>query len=359
MPQKVKTLDFTGQTIYAGIDVHKKSYNVTLMGENTFLKNFTQPPEGKVLAKFLKKNYPGAAYKIAYEAGFSGFCLHEQLTTLGIECMVVNPADIPTSDKEKKQKQDKRDSRKIARSLRGGDLEAIYVPGKEYQLDRSLLRTRYRIKANLTRAKNRVKSMLYYFGINWPQEFENQKGYWSGAFIKWLENVDLGSRSGNVALRTYLKEAHFLRQLLLDLTREINQLSKTDRYDKNVKLLISVPGIARLTAMILLTEIIEINRFQSFDELCTYVGIIPSMHSSGEKENIGPMTKRGNGYIKKALIESAWVAIRMDPALTMKYNELCMRMKGTKAIIRITRKLLRRIQHVLKHQIEYQIAVVS
>ena len=359
MQTKVKKLDFTGQTIYAGIDVHKKEFNVTLLGENIFLKNFTQPPEAKVLAHYLQKNYPGAKYQVAYEAGFSGFWLQEQLASMGMDCMVTNAADIPTKDKDKKQKQDKRDSRKIAYALRNNDLEAIYVPSKACQLDRALLRARYAIRGNLARCKNRVKSMLFFFGIHWPQEFENQRGYWSRAFIKWLEKVSLANHSGNTALRIYIKEAQFLRQLLLEITREITKLSNDDRYIKQVKLLISVPGIGRLSAMVLLTELGNINRFNAFDDLCNYVGLIPNMHSSGEKENIGPMTKRGNGRLKKTLIESAWVAVRTDPALTLKFNELCLKMKATKAIIRITRKLLRRIRYVLKHEIEYQIAVVS
>ena len=198
--------------------------------------------------------------------------------------------------------------------------------------------------------------MLFFFGIHWPQEFENQRGYWSRAFIKWLEKADLGNHSGNTAIRIYIKEAQFLRQLLLEITREITKLSNEDRYNKQVKLLMSVPGIGRLSAMVILTELGNISRFNAFDDLCNYVGLIPNMHSSGEKENIGPMTKRGNGRLKKTLIESAWVAVRTDPALTLRFNELCLKMRATRAIIRITRKLLRRIRYVLKHEIEYQIA---
>lgn len=359
MRNKVNTLDFSGQMIYVGIDTHKKAFKVTVLGENLSLKTFSQPPEARVLAEYLKRNYPGASYYTAYEAGFSGFWLKEQLDVYGINCMVVNAADIPTTDKDKKQKQDKRDSRKIAKFLRSGNLEAIYVPSKECQLDRTLSRTRHKLQGNLTRSKNRVKSMLYFLGIKWPQEFENQGGYWSKRFIKWLEAIDLGKHSANIALKSYLQEAEFLRKLLLAVYREIRQLSKTERYNKEFKILISVPGIGPLSAMTLLTELEDITRFATFNQLCSYAGIIPNMYASGEKNITGQMTKRGNVYIKKVLIESAWVAARQDPALTMKFNELCRTMKGSKAIVRIARKLLRRMYYILVNQTEYKLSTVS
>lgn len=100
---QIKELDFTGQTIYVGIDVHRKDWKVCILLEELVYKQFTQPPEPLVLSKYLKKHFPGATYKSAYEAGFCGFWIHDELTSLGIENIVVNPADVPTTDKEKKQ----------------------------------------------------------------------------------------------------------------------------------------------------------------------------------------------------------------------------------------------------------------
>jgi transposase len=359
MLAKDNKLDFTGQHIYAGLDVHNKDFKVTILGEKVYHKTYTQPPEAEVLANYLKRNFPGADYHAAYEAGFSGFWLQEQLTSFGINCIVVNPSDIPTTDKEKKQKQDKRDSRKIARSLRNNELEAIYIPSKQGQFDRTLVRVCQKIKGNLRRCKNRIKSMLYFYGIRWPSQFKKPGTHWSKRFMTWLEGVDLGNESGNDALQALITEAHFLRKHMLDITRKINALSRSQRYDKQVKLLITVPGIGRWTAMIFLTEIEDIFRFKSLDKLCAYIGLIPNTRSSGDKEGIGPMTKRGNGILKNHLIESAWMALGKDPALMMKFNELCETMKGNKAVVRIARKLISRIRYVLVHEVEYQKGVVT
>jgi len=358
METKDNKLDFTGQSIYAGLDVHKRDFKVAIFGEQMFHKTFTQPPKAEVLANYLNKNFPGADYYAAYESGFSGFWLQEQLSDLGINCIVVNPSDIPTTDKEKKQKQDKRDSRKIARSLRNNTLTPIYIPTKQGQHDRTLVRVCTAMKGELRRCKNRTKSMLYYYGIDLPIEFERTSTYWSRRFIAWLESLDLGSESANTALEAYITLALFIRQHVLDIIRKINALSRSERYDKQVKLLMTVPGIGRWTAMVIMTEIENINRFKTLDQLCAYIGIIPNTHSSGDKEGIGPMTKRGNGILKNSIIESAWMAIGKDPALMMKYNELCQKMKSNKAIVRIARKLVARIRHVLIHEQEYKTGVV-
>ncbi len=359
MLPKDNKLDFTGQSIYAGLDVHKKDFKVAIFGEKRFHKTYTQPPKAEVLANYLKKNFPGADYYAAYEAGFSGFWLQEQLSLLGVNCIVVNPSDIPTTDKEKKQKQDKRDSRKIGRSLRNDELEPIYIPSKQGQYDRTLVRVCDTMRGELRRCKNRIKSMLYYYGIDLPTEFEKAGTHWSKRFMAWLESLDLENESGNTALQIYITYAQFLRQHILDIMRKVNALSRSVKYGKQVKLLMTVPGIGRWTAMIFMTEIEDIHRFKSMDQLCAYIGIIPNTHSSGDKEGIGPMTKRGNGILKNHIIESSWMAIGIDPALMMKYNQLCQKMTGSKAIVRITRKLIARIRHVLIHDQEYKTGVVS
>ena len=359
MQRQVKQLDFSGQNIYVGLDTHRKQITVTILGEHCSHSTFSQPPDAKVLARYLRKNFPGANYFAAYEAGFSGYWLQESLQAEGVNCIVTNSADVPTKDKERKQKRDPVDSRKIARSLRNGDLDAIYVPSKKAQFDRSLLRSRDRLVSNLTRCKNRIKSIFNFYGISYPAEFSQLGTHWSKRFMQWLKQLDLGDQSVNASIGAFIEEAEYLRVLLLKITREVRSLSRTARYANKVKLLCSVPGIGNLTAMMLLTELDEIDRFKKLDAMCCYVGLIPTVASSDEKVRVGDITPRRNKILRKALVESSWVAIRKDPALMMKYNELCGRMKGNKAIIRIAKKLLNRIRYVLIHEQEYELAVVA
>ena len=109
----------------------------------------------------------------------------------------------------------------------------------------------------------------------------------------------------------------------------------------------TVPGIAMLSAMKFLTEIEDIGRFKNFNRLCCYCGYVPSTDSSGEKERVRGITSRKNQHLRKMFIESAWVAIRNDPALMAAYLTYGKRMKSTKVIVRIAKKILSRIYHVL------------
>jgi transposase len=128
-----KKLDFDGQPIFCGIDVHKKSWKVTVRTDLVELKTFSQPPSATALMSFLKHRYPAASYRVVYEAGFCGFHLQRQLQALGVDCIIANPADVPTMDKEKQQKSDAVDSRKLSKSLSAGMLEGIYVPTVQEQ----------------------------------------------------------------------------------------------------------------------------------------------------------------------------------------------------------------------------------
>jgi transposase len=359
MSLKFNQIDFSGQNIYVGIDVHKKHFTVSIQGDRVFYKTFSQPPKTDVLADYLRRNFPGANYFAAYEAGFSGFWLQEELTRQDIHCIVVNPCDIPTSDREKKQKRDPLDSRKIARELKNGELHAIHIPDKESQQDRGLLRTREKLQANQTRCRNRLKAWLCYYGIDYPEQFQRSGSHWSKRFMTWLSELKSEHESGRMALKLLLKEAETLRTLLLEANKSITKLSRQERYAEDAALLLSVPGVGRLTAMILLTELGNIKRFATLDHLCAYIGLMPNVYGSGDNEKVGQITKRGNKHLRRYLIESAWVAIRTDQTLGIKYYQLCSRMTSNKAIIRIARKLTNRIRHVLLKKESYTLPLAA
>jgi len=104
--KQINKLDFSGQDIYIGVDTGKKSWKVTILTKDLEHKTFTQNPEPKALVTYLNKNFPKANYLCAYEAGYFGFWIHQKLTQLGVKCIVVHPADIPTKDKEKHNRND-------------------------------------------------------------------------------------------------------------------------------------------------------------------------------------------------------------------------------------------------------------
>jgi transposase len=352
-------LDFNGENIYVGIDVHKKNWNITVQTDEIVCRTFTQDPKVEILINYLKRNYPNANYYCAYEAGFSGFWIQQQLESANIPCIVVNPADVPTTDKEKKQKTDKRDSRKIARSLKNGELQGIFIPDKISLEERHLIRSRTMLVRDQTRNKNRIKSLLHFYGINYPEELKDSNKHWSKPFYNWLQEINFSTSHGKSNMQSLVDYSLHIRGMILSKTREIRNLSKNEKYSKLVPLICSVPGIGLISAMIIATETQDIRRFKNIDHQCAYIGLIPNTHSSGEKENIGKITNRGNKHLKNALIECAWMSIKYDPALLIAFKRLCKTMDSNKAIIRIARKLLSRIRYVLINNKPYVPCVVK
>jgi len=358
-PKVTKNL-FDGQPFYVGIDYHKKSWKVTILGEQYEHKTMSQNPDSELLASYLKRNFPGGNYHAVYEAGFSGFESCRKLRQLGIDCMVIHPADVPTSQKEKLQKTDRSDSRKLARSLRSNEFKAIHVPDISLEADRSLVRQRFRMMKDVTRTKNRIRSLLFQFSIPIPDRFTAaQTRHWSKIYINWLKGLPLDQKNLRQTLDNYIRIGEIQRKELLLLNRQVRDLSQTDNYLDNYNLLISMPGIGLMTAMTFLSQIGDIGRFKQLDELCNYIGLVPRMYGTGEKMQTGKMIKRGRKELKIMLIEASWDAIRMDPALMSKFNELTKRMNKNKAIIRIARKMVSRMRSILLNQKRYELGIIK
>lgn len=348
---EVTSKETKGQMVYCGIDVHKHSWKVAILRNGVYVKVFSQEPNTDQLVSHLRQNYPGCEFLLGYEAGFCGFWIAENLKSVGMECKVLHAADIPTTDKERRQKTDARDCRKIAICLSNPVTRGIHIPEKDLQYDRSIVRSRIKISRDCTRARNRVKAHLHYYGLPLGDEVPK---HWSKAFVDKLRQWSIEKQDR--ALGLLLDELMALRQLKLKALQELRKLARQDRYEHKVKLLLSIPGIGLCHAMCFVTEIGDVQRFKNLDQLCSLIGLIPNTNASGEKAGVGRMTKRGKTEVKNLLIEAAWVAIRFDPDLKASFETLSQKMQKNKAIVRIARKLLNRIRAVLLHQKPYKIA---
>jgi transposase len=309
------------------------------------------------MAGYLKQHYPGAQYKAAYEAGKFGFWIQRQLTTLGIECLIINPADIPRSQKDTLQKTDPRDARNLGLQLHAGVLKSIHVPDEQQEADRVFFRHRKRILKDLTRCKNRIKGLLAFSGIDIPEQYDNAN--WSHNFINWLKQVDCKQQSRRNALNYMITQTEFLRKELFSISNSIRKMMREQRYKTNYYLLRTIPGIGPLTAASILVEIGDVKRFDTFYHLNSFVGLLPMEHSSGERENKSMLTVRKHRQLRSDLVESAWTAKRTDPAMALYFNEQIKRKDCKIVIIKIARKLLNRIRYVLINQKPYEYGIVK
>jgi transposase len=312
---------------------------------------------GYILLKFLQNNYPNGKYHACYEAGFCGFSVQRELTSLSIECIVVNACDIPQTQKGTLSKTDASDSKRIAEAFAKQMLKPIYVPDKISEADRNLIRYRKRTQELLKAKRQGIKSCLNILGISIPSQHD--KPYWTNNFIKWLQELKIEEFSGKATVDGLVDDAIFFRKKLLLLNKEIKKLSISAKYKEMYDIITSTPGIGLITGMTMLTEVVDINRFQNFTKFNSFIGLCPSEFSSGERERKGKMTRRSNKQIRTLLIEAAWIAIRFDPALTLKYQELLVSKTKKRAIVIIARKLLSRIYKIWKTKEVYQNGIVK
>jgi transposase len=351
---KVKALCFEGETIYVGLDAHKTNWRIDSRMGNVDLTAFSQDPNPQVLSNYFKRNYPGAKVKVAYEAGFCGFGIQRSLTQLGIECIVVNAADVPSTDKERKRKDDKRDAHKLSRELANGKLKAIYVPSAEMEQARSLVRQRYRLVQDQTRCKNRIKHILMFNGVS--LNIGSQR--WSNRYVKALQEVQCDyalRKTLDLAIEQYKQ----IRLIIKQAEEDIASMATRSPFVQVQRYIQSIGGIGLINGMVIQTEIQDMRRFKTLSRLCDYAGFVPDISSSDQKVVIKGITCRCNEFLRKAIIESSWMLLRRDPAMLMKYTEYRKRMSKNKAIIRIAKHLLARIRYVWNNQKKYENGIVA
>ena len=351
-----QSIDYTNQDFFLGIDVHKKDWKVTVRTNGMELKTFSMDPSPGQLHGYMHKRYPGGSYHSVYEAGFCGYWIDRELKRYGFNNIVINPADVPSTQKEKSTKTDKVDSRKLARELENGSLRGIYVPDELHQQLRSLCRLRFKVVQSQTRVKNRIKGYLAFYGYVIPRH--DEMSHWSGGFIRWLKTLEFSYGMGRDYLRLCLEELESHRRRLAEVVKLVRKYYREYGFGEEVKNLRSVPGVGFVTAMTLYGELMDMSRFRSMDNLASYSGLVPSVSGSGERESTLGLSFRRNRYLRYLLIEAAWVAIREDPALGYVFSQLIRRMTKQKAIVRIAKKLLNRIRYVWKNKESYAYGLI-
>jgi len=340
-------MSFENEKIFIGLDVHSTSWKVTIRFNGQHFKTFSNPASVKELMNYLNNNFPKGDYYSVYEAGFCGFSAHRELVKQGVKSIIVNPADIPLSDKDRKTKSDTRDSKTLAKQLEKSNLKAIYVPEKQSEIFRAVFRLREKVKLDKQRIMKRIKMFLYTRG------YRLGDNAWSKKSIMALKKRVKGTLSEFI-IGEWLRGLEELKKRIVKISKELKRLLKEYNHLDEQKILESIPGIGPQTSMVLLAEIIDPRRFKNDGEFCSYIGLIPNTHSSGETEKSMGLTNRKNVQLRRAFIESAWVAVRNDPELMLAFSRLCKRMRPTNAIIRIAKKLAIRTKHLWSKMEMYQ-----
>lgn len=339
---------------WVGLDVHAASIAVArLRGDATTAETTEIANEPKAIARYFKA-LAGSELRVCYEAGGCGYVICRQLRKLGIDCVVVAPSLIPKKPGEH-VKTDRRDSIKLARLLRAGELTAVWVPDDRDEAVRDLVRAREHAREDRTSARHRLDKFLLRHGRHY-----SAGTHWTQKHWRWIREQKFAHVEAQMTFDHYVEQVMYLNERVANLEKKIFELAKSERYQKRVARLSALRGIATLNAMILLTELVDLRRFDNPRELMSFVGLTSREHSSGDDRKRGSITKAGNAHVRRALVQAAW-AYRQGPKITARQHAVLADLPPTAAAIgrKATERLGQRYRKLIGRGKKPQTAVVA
>ena len=289
-------------TTWVGLDVHQEEVVVAVLeGSAREATEFRVRHDGRGIAKLVRRlKESGSRVECAYEAGPCGYTLERRLEAKGIGCVVVAPSLTPVKPGER-VKTDRRDAKKLAEHLRAGLLTVVCAPSEAQEAVRDLCRCREDAREDLMRARHRLSKMLlrralvYRAGTNWTHKHR-----------RWLLSLAWEHEAERMVFGDYLQEVEHLEERLRGLDAALEAQAQEDPYREPVGWLRCFRGFDTVNAMTVVAELYDVVRFGSPRQLMSYLGLVPSEHSSGDSRRQGGITKSGNRHVRRALVNAAW-----------------------------------------------------
>jgi len=239
--------------------------------------------------------------RATYEAGPTGFALARRLEVAGVDCLVCAPGMIPRGPSDR-VKTDQRDAERLVRLLIAGELHRVTVPSIEAEGLRDLVRAREDLRGDLMSARHRVSKLLLRHDVR----FEGGQRNWTQPHLRWLSTVRFEQPGTQAAFDDYRGAVEALIIRRGELEAQIGEQLPGSPWAQTAKRLMCLRGIDTLTAAGLCAEIGDFGRFRHPEQLSSYLGVVPSEHSSGTKRRQGSITKSGSRHARRLLVEAAW-----------------------------------------------------
>jgi transposase len=254
------------------------------------------------LSRKLRREAGAGEVRCCYEAGPLGFTLQRRLeaSRQGIVCEVIAPSLIPVKPGER-VKTDRRDAVKLVTMMRAGALTEVRAPSPAEEAVRDLCRCREDARADLLRARHRLGKFLLRRGYAWTQGRA-----WTQAHRLWVKSLRFEQTSDEVTFQDYLIVVEYAEERVRRLDQAVEMAARQEPYRTPVGWLRCFRGIDTVIALTVVAEIHGIQRFTTARALMAYLGLTPSVNSSGEKTRRGAITKAGNAHVRRVLVEASW-----------------------------------------------------
>ncbi len=314
-------------TVYVGMDVHKETFSLCCYTNEKEEAEYPQKVDGhysKVInyIEAMRFHYgDDALFICGYEAGCLGFTLYHQLTDHNVKCVILAPTTMLQQRGRKRVKTDKRDAALIARCLAHHDYSPVHIPTDQDEQTKEFIRMRDDHKLALKKVKQQILS----FCLRHNYRFDGTSHNWTQAHINWLRNLKPEGLYAEI-LAEYLLTYDNLTDKVERLDKRIDELASGETYKDNVHKLTCFLGVKTVTALGIITEVGDFNRFASAEHFSSYIGLTPGERTSSEDRNMLNITKAGNRHVRSLLVEAAQAYTR--GAIGYKSKALKVRQQG-------------------------------
>jgi transposase len=311
-------------TRYLGLDVDAETVSAAVAEIGGEVRSLgTVPNRPEPLRKLLRRLGRRDQLRVCYEAGPTGYGLYWLLTGWGIQCDVVAPSLVPSKPGDR-VKTNRRDAEKLARSHRAGDLTPVWVPDADHEALRDLLRAREVAKSDQLRARHRLSKFLL------RQDRRPPKGMrrWTQSWMAWVrQEVKFDRFAQQAVLEDYLAQVDHSAERIRHLEHRIDDAIEEAPASMQTVIagLQALRGIAKITAVSIVSEVGRLSRFARARQLMGYSGMVPSEHSTGQRVRRGSITKTGNAHLRRVVVEAAWAyrhRPRVSPTLRRRHTGL-------------------------------------